>query len=154
MLKILSSITATFVLTTSGLAYDHDQAKKFDTFFSKFSQQACANSKLFISSDETMKMIRNQENYLLLDVRTDGEASVITVSDTKSLHIPIEHLFEEQNLAKLPTDRPILIICHSGTRATMSAIGLKMVGFSNVRVVQGGLISLATDNNPKNAPLK
>lgn len=154
MFKILSAVTATFVLTTSGLAYDQNKAKEFDAFFSKFTQQACANSKLFISAAETMDMIRKQENYLLLDIRTDGEASVIALSDTKSLHIPLEHLFEENNLAKLPTDRPILILCHSGTRATMGATGLKMIGFSNARVIQGGLISLSTDNNPKNAPIR
>jgi rhodanese-related sulfurtransferase len=47
-----------------------------------------------------------------------------------------------------------MIVCHSGTRATLAAIGLKQLGFKKAHVVKGGLIALAAANNPKNAPLK
>ncbi len=154
MNKLLSTLAAALLLNTSGFAYDADQAKKFEAFYSHFTQKACADSTLFITAEETLKMVRDGEAHLLLDIRTDGEASVIALSGKDALHIPLQHLFEKENLNKLPTDRPILIVCHSGTRAVMAAMSLKIAGIPNVRVVKGGLAAMAVENNPKNAPLK
>jgi len=154
MNKLLSGIVAALLLHTSGFAYDADQAKKFEAFYSHFTQKACADSKLFITAEETLKMIREGEAHLLLDIRTEGEASVIALSGKNVLQIPLQHLFEKENLDKLPTDRPILIVCHSGTRATMAAMSLKVAGIPNIRVVKGGLAAMAVENNPKNAPMQ
>lgn len=154
MKKLSIAITALLMMVSTSMAYDVEMAKRFDSFYGHFTQKACAQSKLFISAKETLKMIRDEKSYLLLDIRTEGEASVIALTDDKALYIPLQQLFEKENLAKLPTDRPILIVCHSGTRAVLAAVSLKMIGFTNTRVVQGGLVALATANNPKNAPLK
>ncbi|HHB93963.1 MAG TPA: rhodanese-like domain-containing protein, partial [Campylobacterales bacterium] len=64
-----------------------------------------------------------------------------------------EKLFQKENLDKLSTDKPIVVVCHSGTRATLAGIGLKRVGFKQVHILKGGLIALAKANNPKNAPI-
>jgi rhodanese-related sulfurtransferase len=154
MKKVILStlIAASFGL--SAFAYDQKQAESFDGFYSKLTQQACASSKLFIDGEETMKMIRDKNDMLLLDVRTDGEASVLAITAPNSLHIPLASLFKKENLDRLPTDRTIVIVCHSGTRATMAAMALKQLGFKQTRVLKGGMIALAEANNPKNAPLK
>ncbi|HHC11000.1 MAG TPA: rhodanese-like domain-containing protein, partial [Campylobacterales bacterium] len=78
---------------------------------------------------------------------------VIALSGKNSIHIPIEKLFQKENLDKLSTDKPIVVVCHSGTRATLAGIGLKRVGFKQVHILKGGLIALAKANNPKNAPI-
>jgi rhodanese-related sulfurtransferase len=154
MNKFLFAITASLLLNISGFAYDADQAKKFEAFYSHFTQKACADSKLFITAEETFKMIRDNEAHLLLDIRTEGEAAVIALSGKDALHIPLQQLFEKENLDKLPINRPILIVCHSGTRAVMAAMSLKVAGITNTRVVKGGLAAMAVENNPKNAPLR
>jgi rhodanese-related sulfurtransferase len=99
-------------------------------------------------------MLREGKEFTFLDVRTDGEASVIKLNGKNALHIPIDTLFTPKNLDKLPTNKPLIVVCHSGTRATMAAVGLKELGFKNVQVLKGGLISLAIANNPKNAPVQ
>ncbi|WP_295422016.1 rhodanese-like domain-containing protein [Sulfurovum sp.] len=145
---------AALLFAVSANAYDATKAGELNSFYSHMTQKACADSKLFVKAKDVMKLLKENKPVALLDVRTDGEASVIALSGENALHIPIEKLFEKNNLDKIPTDKPVMVVCHSGTRATLAAIGLKRIGFKNVHVIKGGLIALAEANNPKNAPLK
>jgi len=154
MKQILRSALAALLLSITAHAYDTQKAKGLDAFYSHMTQKACADSKLFVKATDVMKMLREKKPFTMLDVRTDGEAGVIALSGDNALHIPINVLFKKENLDKLPTDKPVMIVCHSGTRATLAAIGLKQLGFKNVHVVKGGLIALAKADNPKNAPIK
>ncbi len=145
-------VTLTFTLVAiNAMAYDTTKAESLHAFYSSMTQKACANSKLFINAEDTMKMIRDN-NVTLLDVRTEAEVGVITLGGENAIDIPIAKLFKKESLDKLPTDKPIVIVCHSGTRAVLAAVGLKRVGFKNIQVLKGGLIALAEANNPKNAP--
>ena len=152
MKRTIFSTLALAILSTNAMAYDSKKAEELNAFYSHMTQKACADSKLFIEAEETMKMIRDN-SIIQLDVRTTGEVGVIALSGKNSLHIPIKDLFKKENLEKIPTDKPIVVVCHSGTRATLAAIGLKRIGFKTVQVLKGGLIALATENNPKNAPI-
>ena len=154
MKQTFKSTVSILLLTLSANAYDATKAKDFNAFYSHMTQKACADSKLFIKAKDVMKMLRDKKPFTMLDVRTDGEASVISLSGDNALHLPINVLFKKENLDKLPTDKPIVVVCHSGTRATLAAIGLKRVGFKKVHVIKGGLVALAKANNPKNAPIK
>ncbi|MCF6206403.1 MAG: rhodanese-like domain-containing protein [Sulfurovum sp.] len=154
MKRIALSTTILAVLSLNTYGYDASKAKEFNAFYSHMTQKACADSKLFVKAKDVMKMLREKKPFTILDVRTDGEAAVIALSGENALHIPINVLFKAENLDKLPTDKPIMIVCHSGTRATLAAIGLKRLGFKKVHVVKGGLIALADANNPKNAPMQ
>ena len=154
MKRLLQSAIAVLVLALSANAYDATKAQELNGFYSHMTQKVCANSKLFVKATDVMKMLREKKQFTMLDVRTDGEAAVISLSGENALHIPINVLFKKENLDKLPTNKPIIVVCHSGTRATLAAIGLKRVGFKQVHVVKGGLIALAKANNPKNAPIK
>ncbi|HEO99336.1 MAG: rhodanese-like domain-containing protein [Campylobacterales bacterium] len=155
MLKryLISSLAvALFALNAS--AYDATKAENLDAFYSHMTQQACADSKLFTTGEDVMKMFRDKEKFTLLDVRTAGENAIVSLSSKNALHIPVEQLFEKANLDRLPTDQPLIIICHSGTRATIVAMGLQQIGFTKVHVLKGGLVALAEANDPKNAPVK
>jgi rhodanese-related sulfurtransferase len=46
--------------------------------------------------------------------------------------IPVSELFTDDNLARIPTDRTVIVICKSGTRATAAGIALRHIGFDNV----------------------
>lgn len=154
MKNIITSSLLIASLSVSAFAYDTNKAKIFENFYAGFTQKACANSKLFVEADEVMKMLRDNHKVTLLDIRTKGEHAVISIGLKNSLYIPIKELFKKENLDKLPTDQTIVIVCHSGTRATLAAVGLKQIGIKNTRVLKGGLVSLANANNPKNAPLR
>ncbi|MFT7860629.1 MAG: rhodanese-like domain-containing protein [Sulfurimonas sp.] len=136
------------------MAYDTALAKKFDNFHSHLTQKNLANSKLAVSAEDVMKMLREKKDFLLLDIRTPGEMAVVSTVTPNTLQIPIENLFEEKNLNKLPTDKPIIIICHSGARELLAAVNLKQLGFKNIQIVKGGIAALAVANSVKNAPLK
>ncbi|WP_297440994.1 rhodanese-like domain-containing protein [Sulfurimonas sp.] len=141
-------------LTTAVMAFDTTKANELNKFYSHATHKALAHSKTFIKGDAVMKMYKDGKDFTILDVRTDGEASVVALSAKNALHIPLSKLFLKQNLEKLPLKKPIVLVCHSGTRATMAMVGLKELGFKNVHVLKGGLIGLATADNPKNAPLQ
>ncbi|MEA2100093.1 MAG: rhodanese-like domain-containing protein [Campylobacterota bacterium] len=154
MKKIITSTLLLTTLSISAIAYDSIKAQTMDNFYSKFTQKACADSKLFISAEETMKMLRENKKFMILDIRTRGERAVVSIGLENSIYIPIKDLFKKENLDKLPTDQTIILVCHSGTRATLAAIGLKQIGIKKTRVLKGGLVALADANNPKNAPLR
>jgi rhodanese-related sulfurtransferase len=154
MKKIIYSSLVVSLLSINLMAYDANKAEELNKFYSHMTQKACADSKLFIKADDVMKMLREKKEFFLLDVRTDGENDVLSLSGKNSLHVPINVLFKKENLDKLSTDKPIVVVCHSGTRATLAGIGLKRLGFKKVHVLKGGMVALAQANNPKNAPLK
>lgn len=152
--KYLFSTLATAVFAMSASAYDTAKAENLNAFYAHMTQKACADSKLFTTGEDVMKLFREKAKFTLLDVRTAGENAIVSISSENALHIPVENLFEKANLDRLPTDQPIIVVCHSGTRATIVAMGLKQIGFKQVHVLKGGLVALADANNPKNAPLK
>ena len=154
MKKTLFVSSLSLALGTTLFGYDATKAEQYHSFYSKMTQKVCANSKLFLSAQETMKMIQENKEYLLIDVRTEGEASVFGFGGIQALHIPIEKLFAKENLNKIPTDKPVIMVCHSGTRGTMAAIGLKQIGFKNIHVLKGGFVALAEANTPASAPQK
>lgn len=151
MKKIIYLPLILTLLSINALAYDAAKAEELNSFYADMTQKACADSKLFVEAEDAMKMIRDN-NITLLDVRTVGEANVIALSEKNAIHIPIKDLFKKENLSKLSTAKPIVVVCHSGTRGTLAAIGLKRIGFENIHVLKGGLVALSTENNPKNAP--
>lgn len=150
MKKIMYSILTLVLLSVNTMAYDDIKAEELNAFYSHMTQKACADSKLFMTADEVMKMLRKKKAVTLLDVRTEAEANIIAVSEEHALHFPIATLFEKKNLDSLPKNEPIVVICHSGTRALLAAVGLNRIGFKQVHVLKGGLIALATEDNPKN----
>lgn len=155
MYKTMIKTTLTAVLFTIGAqAYDGTKASQMNDFYSHLTQKACADSKLFTTGEEVMKLYREKKPFTLLDVRTEGENAIVSISANNAMHIPVEKLYRKENLDKLPTDQPIIVVCHSGTRATMSAMGLKQIGFKNIHVLKGGFVALADATTPKNAPMK
>ena len=154
MKKLIYPTIAISLLTINLMAYDTKKAEEFNAFYSHMTQKACANSKLFMKADEALKMLREKKPFTFLDVRTDGENSVLALNGDNALHIPIDSLFQKANLDKLPSDQPIVVLCHAGTRATLAAIGLKRLGFKKIYVIKGGLNALAKATNTKQSPLK
>jgi len=150
--------TAILVLTTlmcsSVSAYDTALAAKFDETFSQYTQTFLNNSKMLVDADTVMKMLRDKEPFVLLDIRTPAEMTVVALKTPNTMEIPFDQLFKEANLKKLPAQKPIVIVCHSGNRALQAATALEMLGFKNVKVLYGGIIALAKSDSTRNAPPK
>ena len=76
----------------------------------------------------------------LKDLMTNGNALVIDVREAKdyaaghmhgSIDIPIRTL--AQHLGQIPKDRPVVVSCASGLRATQGMAALQLLGYSNAR---------------------
>ena len=151
---ILSILLLTLTLGTALHAYDAEKAAFFHTYYQKFTQKAMAESKLFIDGEEAMNMLNGDTNPVLLDIRSEAEAAVVGLTHKNALFIPLDKLFMQEQLDKLPTDRTIILVCYSGTRAAMAATALHMSGIKNIRVLKGGLAALAKATTPITAPIR
>jgi rhodanese-related sulfurtransferase len=73
----------------------------------------------------------------LVDVRETSEVEANGYIEG-AIHLPVRALL--QNLDKLPgLDEPIVIYCASGHRGGIAMMALKMLGYTNVRNLNGGL---------------
>ncbi|KYJ87707.1 rhodanese-like domain-containing protein [Sulfurovum riftiae] len=150
--KIIEAMLLTSLLGVNLSAYDADLAKKFDETFSQYSQDFLNNSKMLVDANSVMKMLQKKEGFVLLDIRTPAEMRVLGLKTKNTLEIPFDHLFKKENLDRLPKDRPLVIVCHSGSRALQAATALEMIGFKNAKVLYGGIIALAQSDSTKSAP--
>jgi rhodanese-related sulfurtransferase len=100
--------------------------------------------------------VKAKEPLVALDVRTPAETDVYSVTLPGALLIPINELFTEANLTRIPTDKTVVVICQTGTRATAAGTALRHIGFENVYVLKGGFKALVAYMGPKeaNTPLQ
>lgn len=92
----------------------------------------------YISPLDANKEMRKS---LFLDIRTSRE----TENGEKikgSRFIPLSELSSNLgDLKEMGTDKKIVIVCRSGSRAPAAGIKLKRAGFTDVNILQGGLIA-------------
>jgi len=93
-----------------------------------------------ISPEDLKKKIESDEDFVILDVRTDKEAAGNPINDDRVIHIPLNELRESLN--KLPKDKEIFTVCQVGGRGYEAARFLMQVGFS-AKMVDGGMAILS-----------
>jgi rhodanese-related sulfurtransferase len=142
-------------LSVGALAYDSEMAAKIQPVAAKLSHEGLVKGGCKISPEDLLKLLtEKKEKVTLLDVRTPAEARIVGLTYPNTLHIPMDQLFKEENLKRLPTDGKIVVVCHSGNRAAGSTALLSAIGFKNVVYVNGGLISLVTNLTPLVLPVE
>jgi len=131
--------------------YDTELAESYALLFRPV-VGAKAGKALHLMAPEVFVMrIKNGEPLVTLDVRTPAETSIFTSAVPSGLTIPMNELFTSENLAQIPTDVPVVVLCKSGTRATAAGTALRHVGFDNVFILKGGFKALSTYLDPKTA---
>jgi len=88
-----------------------------------------------ISVEEVYEIIENNEDFLILDVRTleeYDEGHILGV-----VLIPVDEL--EDTLNKLTKDKPIIVYCKAGIRSNIAANILINNGFTHVYDMSGGI---------------
>lgn len=81
-----------------------------------------------ITPEEVYEIIKNKKDYIILDVRTQGEYDAGHIEG--AILIPILEL--EERLNELPKDKPIIVYCNSGVRSNAAAKMLTDKGFRNI----------------------
>ena len=79
----------------------------------------------------------NNENFILLDVRTDQEVFISKIQG--SIHIPMNDV--PLRLDELNKEKEIVVQCKSGKRSARVCEFLLNNNFSNVKNLKGGIIA-------------
>jgi rhodanese-related sulfurtransferase len=82
-----------------------------------------------ITKVEGLKELMASADPLIVDVREPAEYAEGHIPG--SVNIPIRTL--TQNLDKIPADRPVVLTCASGLRASYATTALQLLGYSNAR---------------------
>ena len=113
----------------------------FPLVFSLLMLTACAapqraQSYRRISADEAIAMMEEEQDYIILDVRTPAEFKERHIPD--AINVPNENIGSAE-IPQLPDkDQLIMVYCRSGNRSKQASEKLVKLGYSNV-VEFGGI---------------
>ena len=102
----------------------------------KISKNLISSSQTVIDSIELMDKLENNEDLYLLDVRQPDELLESKIDG--AVNIPLVEIFQPNGMDSIPTDRPVVVICGSGNRATIATYALAQEGI-NFQVLDGGM---------------
>ena len=88
--------------------------------------------------------LKNKENFILLDVRTDREYFLSSIEG--SLHMPMNTISE--GYTSLDKDKEIIVQCKSGVRSEKVCEFLLNNNFKNVKNLTGGIVEWAKQIDP------
>ncbi|MGM9974252.1 MAG: rhodanese-like domain-containing protein [Clostridiaceae bacterium] len=87
-------------------------------------------SFMTISSEEAKRIMENEENYIILDVRTEEEYKKGHIPE--AINIPNEEISIETTNNLTDKDQLILVYCRSGNRSKEASKKLVELGYTNV----------------------
>jgi glyoxylase-like metal-dependent hydrolase (beta-lactamase superfamily II)/rhodanese-related sulfurtransferase len=91
-------------------------------------------------------VVAHQSEITVLDVRSTEEFNGPDGRVAGSLLIPLPEL--EAQSAQIPADRPVVVVCHSGSRSALATQQLLKAGRSQVANLRGGLSRWAAEGYP------
>jgi len=112
------------------------QAFYLDGGMTNLSENLVSNSQTVIDSTELMKKLDADEDLYLLDVRQPDELLESKIDG--AVNIPLAEIFQPNGMDSIPTDKPVVIICGSGNRATIATYALAQEGI-DFQVLEGGM---------------
>lgn len=102
------------------------------------SENLVTSSKSTINSKELADMLESNEDLYLLDVRQPDELLESKIDGV--INIPLADIFQPNGTKGIPTDKPVVVICGSGNRATIASYALAQEGI-DFQVLEGGMAS-------------
>ena len=90
------------------------------------------------------------DDFVVLDVREPSEHAESSIPTARLL--PLGDLVTPAGQASLPRDRPLIVHCQAGGRATRAAAALQAAGFGDVSVFTGGIEAWNDAVTAGNAP--
>ena len=98
-----------------------------------------------VESSEAVRLM-NHEDAVVLDVREDQEYADGHI--VNALHIPVGVLEKRLDELEAHKDKPLIVYCRSGDRATRASVTLRKQGFNNVSKLNGGMLAWKAANLP------
>src|SRR5690554_485882 len=96
-----------------------------------------------ISANEVVQQI-NQRQAILIDIRKAESYKAGHIPQARN--IPAEDLISKTE--KIAKDKPIIVVCDTGRNAQRSVADLRKQGFTDVSVLEGGLVAWAQAGLP------
>jgi rhodanese-related sulfurtransferase len=156
--RILTTTLLAVAVAFAGPAWSYDtaMAESYAKLFAPVKGAGAGKAFHLIKPDALLNKVKAKEPLVILDIRTPAETGVYSVTLPGSLMIPVDELFTEAQLSLIPTDKTVVVVCMSGTRATAAGTALRHIGFENVYVLKGGFKALTGYLGPveANTPLK
>lgn len=97
-----------------------------------------------IEPEDLASMRQAGADVAVLDVREPWEVQICLIPG--SLAVPLGRLPEA--LAQLPSDRPLVVVCHHGARSMQAVAWLRGNGFDNATNLRGGIDAWARRIEP------
>jgi rhodanese-related sulfurtransferase len=97
-----------------------------------------------ISAEDTCRKLKNNEDFFFLDVRTPQEYAEVSLP--KTTLIPLGSL--RGRLSEIPHDKEIIAFCKVSLRGYEAALILKAAGFTDVKVLDGGVVMWPYEKEP------
>ncbi|NNL59229.1 MAG: hypothetical protein HKP31_07210 [Nitrosopumilus sp.] len=94
------------------------------------------SSQTVIESEELAAKLASDEDLYLLDVRQPDELLESKIDG--AVNIPLADIFKPNGMDSIPTDKPVVVICGSGNRATIATYALAQEGI-DFQVLEGGM---------------
>jgi rhodanese-related sulfurtransferase len=88
-----------------------------------------------VGVDEAQRVLDGRAPGRVVDVREASETASVSVAG--ALNLPLSAL--KSRASELDGGAPVLLLCRSGARAASAAETLASLGFSDARVIEGGL---------------
>ncbi|MHA1973218.1 MAG: rhodanese-like domain-containing protein [Candidatus Hodarchaeales archaeon] len=91
----------------------------------------------------------SSDNALFLDVRSLEERNTLSfelIHHIPVLHIPINEIPNRIN--EIPKNKRVGIFCSSGVRATIVYVYLRLQGYDDIRIVEGGYTNIVEEFKP------
>lgn len=83
-----------------------------------------------ISSEQAQKMMQEEKNYVILDVRTQGEFDEKHIKG--AICVPNETIGNDPIPALPDKDQLIFVYCRSGNRSKQASAKLVKIGYTNI----------------------
>jgi rhodanese-related sulfurtransferase len=131
------------IISPASMSYDEAGAQQYQALFAPFADAKVPKALARIPVEKLVESVRAGEDLVLLDIRTPAENLIVGLTHENTLFIPMNKVFEPENLARIPTDKKVIVVCHKGLRAALIALTLRDIGFGNVYSLKGGLQALA-----------
>jgi rhodanese-related sulfurtransferase len=143
-------------ITGPAWSYDTTMAASYAKLFAPVKGAGAGKALHLIPPDVLLNKVKAKEPLVVLDIRTPAETGVYGLTLPGSLVIPVNELFTGAKLSLIPTDKTVVVVCVSGTRASAAGTALRHIGFENVYILKGGFKALTAYLGPieANTPLK
>jgi rhodanese-related sulfurtransferase len=105
-----------------------------------------ANKGLRVSASGAIRLINNNDDILILDIRAAAEYQAGHIKGAKNT--PLKDFVSEVEKFSEYKNRPVLIYCNSGNTSTRALKILKKAGYEKINNLEGGIAAWKEANLP------